>query len=317
MLHYQDWGAGDPVIALHPLALESSAFAGVARLLAERGLRTLAADLPGFGRTPAPGPDVPLTPARLAEPVIELARSLGERPILLGMSLGGRVALEAALLEPECFRGAVLVAPYLPWRRHRWALPLARHLDPAWAARLPLERVWPVLKAAASALEARPRFEHDWLARAAVRVIYYSSCQATRASFLSAAREMALEPAFGADGLWTRLPGLAVPAAFLWAGRDGLIPADHAAHVARALPRAGRLEVACSGHFVNGAHYRCLEHAMALAVDQVVEEATRGRGRRRRARRASGPTLSPCLADTPAEPEPAESAPADAAGASG
>ena len=54
MMHLQEWGRGDPVIALHPLALESTAFAGVARELAARGLRTVAADLPGFGRTPAP-----------------------------------------------------------------------------------------------------------------------------------------------------------------------------------------------------------------------------------------------------------------------
>ena len=88
VLHYQEWGSGDPVIALHPLALESSAFAGVAGALSARGLRTLALDLPGFGRSPAP--DAPLTPAVMAEPVIELARTLERPPLLLGMSLGGR-----------------------------------------------------------------------------------------------------------------------------------------------------------------------------------------------------------------------------------
>lgn len=287
--HFQQWGAGDPVLALHPLALESTAFAGVGRTLAERGLRTLAVDLPGFGRTPAP--EEPLTAARLAEPVIELARTLEKPPILLGMSLGGRVALEAALLEPQAFRSAVLVAPYLPWRSFRWALPMARLLDPSWAGRLPLERIWPVLKRLAEAVEARPSFEHDWFARACVRVVYYSSCPATRASFISAAREMALEPAFGRQGLWTRLPHLAIPAAFVWAGRDGLIPAEHAGHVAAALPASHRLEVPCSAHFVNGDHFSCLEHGIALAVAYV-----HGGARPRRRGGRGGHTLAPCLA---------------------
>jgi len=305
-LHYQAWGVGDPVIALHPLALESSMFAGVARELAAQGFRTLAADLPGFGRTPTPVGA--LTPARLAEPVIELARSLEKPPILLGMSLGGRVALEAALLEPDAFRGVVCVATFLPWRRSRWALTLARSIDPAWSERLPLERAWPWLKKAADAIEAVPQLEHNWLARASVRVIYYSSCPATRASFLSASREMALDPAFGPHGLWTRLAGLRTPAGFLWGGRDWLIPREHARHVAETMPRALWLEVPCAGHFVNGVHYRCFEHAMALAVVHTADPAS--------ARPSSRPAralLTPCLAgEGPSAPEVIASEPARA-----
>ena len=48
LLHYETWGEGDPVIALHPLALESSAFAGVAQVLERQRLRTLAVDLSVF-----------------------------------------------------------------------------------------------------------------------------------------------------------------------------------------------------------------------------------------------------------------------------
>jgi len=283
MMHLQEWGRGVPVIALHPLALESTAFAGVARELAARGLRTVAADLPGFGRTPAP--KAPLSPAVLAEPVVALARDLGRhrgRPFVLGMSLGGRVALEAALVAPELFRGVVGVAAYLPWRSRRWALAYSKILGPALAERIPVERAWPLLKRIAERMEAREGLEHDWLARAGVRCLYYWSCAATRSAFVSATREMAMDPAFGPQGTWTRLRGLAVPAAFLWCGRDALIPRDHAEHVARALPRAQRLELACSGHFVHGLHYRCFERAVAEAVGALVEaedEPARKRGR--------------------------------------
>lgn len=290
-LFAQEWGSGQPVIMLHPLALESTAFGGVGRLLAARDIRTIAVDLPGFGRTP--GPDAPLTPACMAEPVIELARSLPARPVVLGMSMGGRVALEAALREPDAFRGIVLVAPFLPWRSGAWALSFARWFSPKTAERVPLEWIWPLLRRISTALEARPEFEHDWIARASARVGYYLSCPATRAHFVSATREMALDPAFGPDGTWTRLEQLAIPGAFVWGERDALIPASHAAEVAELLPRAHHVKVACSGHFMNGRHHLCFETAMALAVLHTLEAAVPPTAVR--ARRANF-VAAPCLA---------------------
>jgi pimeloyl-ACP methyl ester carboxylesterase len=287
-LHYNEWGEGDPLIALHPLALESSAFAGVAKHLETMGLRTIAVDLPGFGCTPRL--DVPLTPAALAQPVIELARSLERPPILMGMSMGGRVALEVALRAPDAARGLVLVAPFLPLSRISWLLWMARFLEPAWGERLPLERVWPLLKLTTDLLESVPRLEHDWFTRACVRVAYYSACPDTRTAFLSASREMALDPTSGEDGLWARLAEIEVPTTFLWAGRDFLIPRSHAKDVRRAMPQASHMEVPCSGHFVNFRHFRCMEHAIALATGRVLDEELG-------AERIGGRVLTPCLAE--------------------
>jgi pimeloyl-ACP methyl ester carboxylesterase len=288
-LFTREWGQGRPVIMLHPLALESSAFAGVAALLARRRVRTIAADLPGFGRTP--GPDEVLTPARMAEPVIALARRQATPPVVLGMSMGGRVALEAALRAPDAFRGVVGVAPFLPWRRRRQLLSLARWLSPRLAMRVPLEHLWPLLQRLAAAIESRPELEHDWIARASARVAYYLSCPATRGHLVSAARAMALDPAFGRNGTWTRLARLAPPAVFVWGERDALIPAGHAAAVADLLPRARHVRVSCSGHFMNGRHHLCFETAMASAVLRLLEPPATARARRTRRFVAA-----PCLA---------------------
>lgn len=287
MLHYNLWGEGDPLIALHPLALESTAFAGAAEGLAELGLRTLGVDLPGFGCSPLV--EGALTPAALAAPVVELARSLERPPIVMGMSMGGRVALEVALQAPDAVRGLVLVAPFLPWRRYSRYTQLARHLEPAWAERLPLERAWPWLKRTTDLLEAVPALQHDWFARACVRVAYYSTCPATRVAFLSAARELALDPSEGEAGLWARLATIERPMTFLWAGRDRLIPRSHADYVAELVPRVPQLEVACSGHFVNFVHFRCMEHAIVLATSRILD-AEQGR--------ALDPQriLTPCIA---------------------
>lgn len=308
-LHYNEWGSGDPLIALHPLALESTAFAGAAQGLAALGLRTLGVDLPGFGQSPLV--EAPLTPAVLAKPVIELARSLERPPILMGMSMGGRVAIEVALRAPDAVRGLVLIAPYLPWRRYHRINQLAHYLDPSWSERLPLENIWPLLEWTTRLLEAVPALEHDWFARACVRVAYYSTCPATRTAFLSASRELALDPSSGEEGLWHKLPSLSMPVSFLWAGRDRLIPRSHAPAVAEILPDAFQLEVACSGHFVNFIHFRCMEHAIALAASRILDcEQDRELERRR--------ILTPCIAHRKREPsrEPVDE-PAPQRGAEG
>jgi pimeloyl-ACP methyl ester carboxylesterase len=287
-LYYNEWGEGEPLIALHPLALESTAFAGAATHLEAIGLRTIAVDLPGFGRTPQTGG--PLTPAALAEPVVELARSLERPPILLGMSMGGRIALEVGLLAPEAVRGLVLVAPFMPLTRLRPFLWIAGLMNPKWGERLPLERIWPLLKRTTDLLEAVPHLENDWFARACVRVAYYSSCPDTRTAFLSAARELALDPTSGEGGLWARLSEIEVPTSFLWAGRDRLIPRSHSDDLQEAMPRAFQMEVPCSGHFVNFVHYRCMEHAISLATARVLDGEL---GQEQR----PGRVLTPCLVD--------------------
>jgi pimeloyl-ACP methyl ester carboxylesterase len=269
-LWHQEWGQGTPVIALHPLALESSVFAGLGRMLARRGVKTIGVDMPGFGRSP--GPAEAHSPSQLAEPILELARGLEEKPALLGMSLGGRVALELALVERTAFRGVVLVAPYLPPRGRSWT-GFARCLNPSLAERIPLQHAWPLLKRLANLLESRPRFEDDWFMRASARVAYYLSCPATRAHFVAAARDMALDPAFGPAGTWTRLAQLDLPAEFVWGDRDRLIPRAHAAAVAELLPLAQHTRVPCSGHFMHEKHHRCFEKAMADAVVRVLRAA--------------------------------------------
>ena len=295
-MHYQEWGKGPPVLALHGLGLESSSFTGLARGVTDLGLRMLAADLPGFGQTPAP--DAPLTAAVLAEPVIDLARRLKSPPLVMGMSLGARVALEAALLEPELFRGVVMMAPPLPRREHRWALVFARVLNPEMAKRIPLEKAWPWLKKLADRLESEYQGsdEHDWFGRASQRAIYYMSCPATRWAFASAARELALDTAFGPEGVWTRLPQLSIPAAFVWADQDRIIPMQNVVHVEEALPDAFQIHVSCAGHHANGPHFACLEQGAIEAV-RLVESAARKSGRR--VRKSGQPRYTKCLAARP------------------
>ena len=269
MLYRREWGRGQPVIALHPLGLDSSAFAGFGRVLAAHGIRTVGVDLPGFGRTAYPRE--PLTPARLARPVIEMAARMRSPPVVLGISLGGRVALECAFAAPELFRSVIAIAPYMPWIRYRRLLQLGVALSPEVAERLRLELAWPVLRPLAWLLQFAPYLRDDELAQSGARLIYYASCPATRASFVSAARELALDPPRGAEGFYSRLERLAIPATFVWGGRDRLVTSRFAGITSASLPSARQLVLPCLAHALNGPHHRCLARAVALVLARVAD----------------------------------------------
>ena len=69
------------------------------------GYDALALDLPGFGATPAP--DTGWSTADYAGWVREILVDL-DRPVLVGHSFGGRVAVQVAADSPELVRGVVL-----------------------------------------------------------------------------------------------------------------------------------------------------------------------------------------------------------------
>jgi len=80
-----------------------------------QSFRVLRLDLRGFGQTP-------LEPGKFAHArdVIEtLERNGFESSALIGVSLGGRVALEVALARPDLVSALVLVAPGIPG--HAWS----------------------------------------------------------------------------------------------------------------------------------------------------------------------------------------------------
>jgi 3-oxoadipate enol-lactonase len=80
-----------------------------------REFRLLRIDLRGFGRSPlAPGPF-----AHARDLIATLEEHGFDPAALVGVSLGGRVALEVALARPELVSALVLVAPGLPG--HAWS----------------------------------------------------------------------------------------------------------------------------------------------------------------------------------------------------
>ncbi len=107
ILHAAERGVGEPPLALlHGLFGRSANFAGVAHALA-RDRRVLALDLRNHGASPhAAAMDYPA----MAADVIETLAALGALPCtLVGHSLGGKVAMAAALAEPAAIARLMVV----------------------------------------------------------------------------------------------------------------------------------------------------------------------------------------------------------------
>jgi pimeloyl-ACP methyl ester carboxylesterase len=237
---------GLPVVMLHGLgATNASLLPTLWDLAADH--RVLAPDLPGHGASGAP---------RAAYDAAFFARWLAAyldavgvgSAVLLGNSLGGRVALEVALLEPDRVRGLVLLAPAVAFRRLRQFVPAVRLARPELAA-LPLPMTRGMARVTLRRMFAQPARltaqSYDAAAGEFVRVYRRAG---HRVAFFSSLRQIYLDDAFGDEGFWRRLPSLAPPALFLWGARDRLVPAGFARHVAAALPTAVSVVLDDCGH---------------------------------------------------------------------
>jgi pimeloyl-ACP methyl ester carboxylesterase len=107
-LAYREYAAsGEPIVLLHGVASNAKIWLLVAPLLAER-YRTYAIDQRGHGRSdkPSTGYDFPT----VAGDLLGFMDALDiERPVIVGHSWGGNVAVEFAATHPERAAGIVLV----------------------------------------------------------------------------------------------------------------------------------------------------------------------------------------------------------------
>ncbi len=210
-------------------------------------MRVIVPDLPGFGDSAKPvrSYDAPF----YGRWVLSLLDTLGvERAHLIGNSLGGRVALEAALQAPSRVEKVVLYAPSPAFiRRREWAR-LVRILRPELAL-LPVPIAHRHVVASIKAMFSRPsRLPDSWYDAAADEFLRVFATPRGRIAFFSAARQIYLEEPYGEAGFWDRLRDLPTPSLFIWGEKDRLVPARFARHVERVLPTARSVVFQDCGH---------------------------------------------------------------------
>ncbi|MDA8346907.1 MAG: 2-succinyl-6-hydroxy-2,4-cyclohexadiene-1-carboxylate synthase [Thermaerobacter sp.] len=115
-LHYELEGTGPLLILLHGFTGSVESFADLSRRL-QRRCRVARLELLGHGLSDAPQEYARYGMWEAAQDVLALMKELGEaKAHLLGYSLGGRVALRAALLAPERLHSLILesASPGIP-----------------------------------------------------------------------------------------------------------------------------------------------------------------------------------------------------------
>ena len=215
--------------------------------------RVYAPDLPGFGRSdkPAGGYGIPLF-ARVIEEYIR-ARRL--KPILVGTSMGGRVAMEVALRNPGSVRKLVLVN----------SLGVVRPTVQPFYPLLLLPRVGEGMLGLIR--EALHRLPPDQVRRYARRFMgmsgdvdrvlddtYLSGLREMHATYgfsqayVSTVRSLAHPESYQATSLMARLAACGLPVLLIWGARDRLLPVARARAAYEALPGAQLAVIEDAGH---------------------------------------------------------------------
>jgi pimeloyl-ACP methyl ester carboxylesterase len=263
-----------PVVLVHGLGSTNSSMLPLIPALSH-DYRVIAPDLPGHGGTQATshahGADF------LGQWLVEFIRATCDQPVVLvGNSLGGRTALQAALDSPDDVRGLVLLCPAVAFRRLRQFVPFVRLIRDELAV-LPLPLPRPIVMRGVRSLFADPsRLPQAWYDAAVDEFLRVLAIRSNRMSTFSALRHDYLDEPFGGSGFWTRLPGLKPPALFIWGDKDVLVPAGFAPFVTDALPDAHTVVIEDCGHapqFEHPALTAKLTTEFIAALPEITAEA--------------------------------------------
>jgi pimeloyl-ACP methyl ester carboxylesterase len=234
-IHYFCGGSGSPLVLVHGLGSSAAVefYYNLEPLAAHH--RVLAIDLPGFGRSDKPALDY--TIELFVKAVSDLMASEGvERAAVMGVSMGGRVALGLALESPQLVERLLLVdalgvgAPrrVLAYRilltkglgelTLRGTARALRQMNPA-----TIRRFWGWY------LQRPGRVDTIWSDERIANHGTLLSMPEYRAAYLSALRSIAgMRQLRGGVGVEDRLSELRMPTLLIWGRHDHIFPASHA-----------------------------------------------------------------------------------------
>lgn len=108
-LHYEDRGAGTPIVGVHGAGSAAVFWEDAAERLSDLG-RVITYDRRGSWRSERPEPYETTSVREHADDLLGLVRALDAEPaVVVGRSYGGTIALELALRHPESVLGVALL----------------------------------------------------------------------------------------------------------------------------------------------------------------------------------------------------------------
>lgn len=250
---YDVYGSGPPLLAVHGLASDSSAWDLIAARLSNHQVYSV--DLPGYSlRSSRVHPP---SLATLALGLDELMQTQGvDRYALLGHSMGAAVALHVALMFPRQISAMVLIAPgglgpgvhpvlrLMGTRAGQELLGISYRLglDKRAGAELPAHT-----KAAIRSLKSRAARAQ---LRRAIRKVLESNTEEARDSF---------------QEVTSRIPTLV-----LWGVEEAVLPADHFGNINEYLPGAQIVTIPRAAH----APHRTQPEATADVIRDFIDPQT-------------------------------------------
>ena len=283
--------AGDanapPLLLLHGLGASVTRWTDVVPIFAER-YRTIALDLPGFGRSGTPR--ARYSTRWLAGGVRAFCRSRGiERPAVVGNSLGGLVGLRYAAADPNACAALVLVGAALPQvraQRPPWrtvvqyvlpAVPVLGEVMYETYMRLPAERR---LDDSLMNICSDPSRVSDATRQVLLDEYRERPGRAElRRSLLSAQRAIMRELTLERDEVWRLAAGLRVPTLVLHGEHDRVVGVEIGRHAADVIPGA-ELVVLDAGHTPQMEVPGEFATAVSEFVDRALSASTASRSSR-------------------------------------
>jgi pimeloyl-ACP methyl ester carboxylesterase len=224
-----------PLVLIHGLGASKASWLPVVPQLA-RHYRILAVDLPGFGASSKPRGRYDAK--WFATKMFGFLDSAGyDSALIAGNSMGGRIAQEMAMLQPDRVDAIACLCPATAFS-HRPALWLARFLRPelgSAVALMPRRQ----LKDTIRSLFAKPsRIDESWYEAAVDDFLATWKSPRARMAFFAAARHLYLQEPNGEKGFWACLSLMSTPAFYIYGRHDTIITHHFGSKVSRFLPDA-------------------------------------------------------------------------------
>jgi pimeloyl-ACP methyl ester carboxylesterase/putative sterol carrier protein len=236
-------GQGTPLLLLHGLGASKITWLPILSALAEHH-RVIVPDLPGHGESDKPVGDY--SPRFYARVMRYLLDEMDvEQAVVLGNSMGGRIALELALRSPGRVAALVLLDPAVPGLRWRYVLGFTR-VFPTEIGAIPFPLRSRLMEIAIRRLFADPgRLPDEAFSLAAQEFIrIYRDPRARMAFFASLRHIMTERP----EPFFASLRRIRQPALVILGARDRLVPQRLGVRLARLMPNAKLVVLPGVGH---------------------------------------------------------------------
>ncbi|HEX6782644.1 MAG TPA: alpha/beta hydrolase [Solirubrobacterales bacterium] len=236
-VNYVEIGEGEPIVFVHGIAGCWRNFLENLPYFAAHGYRAIALDLPGFGDSPMPSWEI--TMSAYGRLIHDFCERLGIDHVaaLVGNSMGGFIATEAVIEEPQRFDRLVLISAagvnFAEWQGR-----------PIEAATRIFKAAIPMMSGERSSYWTRPRGRKLAFGRIfrnpnklRPEVLY----EQVRPGLQAPGFSDALASIFGYDTR-ERLPEIEIPTLITWGLNDQIVPLEGALGYHRLIPRS-RLEL--------------------------------------------------------------------------